>query len=111
VALCVSFGYPLGLPQGGSCTVSVAFEPGAAGPLSAALTFTDNALGSPQSVALSGTGTMSFQQVPGSLTQIAVGADGTVWGLNASQQVYRYDPSEPPHVVGRFSASGEPLEV
>ena len=47
----------------------------------------------------------------GSLTQIAVGADGTVWGLNASQQVYRYDPSEPPHVVGRFSASGEPLEV
>jgi hypothetical protein len=32
-----------------------------------------------------------FQQIPGSLTQVAVGRAG-VWGLNASHQVYRFIP-------------------
>src|ERR1700680_3365134 len=30
-----------------------------------------------------------FQQIPGSLTQVAVGR-AEVWGLNASHQVYRF---------------------
>jgi hypothetical protein len=41
---------------GKTCTISVIFTPAAAGALTASLSITDNATGSPQSVALSGTG-------------------------------------------------------
>lgn len=41
-----------------SCTVTVKFTPTAAGTRTGSLTFSDNAAGSPQSVALSGTGTI-----------------------------------------------------
>jgi len=41
---------------GANCTFSVTFKPTAAGTRTAAVTFTDNAPGSPQSVSLSGTG-------------------------------------------------------
>ncbi len=41
---------------GGSCTVTVVFKPAAVGALSASLSFADNAFGSPQLIALSGTG-------------------------------------------------------
>jgi FlaG/FlaF family flagellin (archaellin) len=41
---------------GASCTISVKFAPAAATPSSAAITITDSATGSPQTVALSGTG-------------------------------------------------------
>jgi subtilase family serine protease len=55
-----------------SCTVTVAFKPTAAGSASATLNFTDNAPSSPQSVALSGTGstpaTVSATVSPTSLT-------------------------------------------
>jgi hypothetical protein len=42
----------------GTCAVSVTFKPWATGSRSASLSFTDNASGSPQTVALSGTGVM-----------------------------------------------------
>ena len=45
------------LPAGQSCTVMVMFAPASAGAKSAALLFSDNVAGSPQSVALNGTGT------------------------------------------------------
>src|SRR5271168_3502135 len=45
------------LAAAASCTVSITFEPTTTGARSADLTFTDNAAGSPQQVALSGTGT------------------------------------------------------
>jgi len=45
------------LAAGASCTVSVEFKPAAAGALTASLSIADNATGSPQTVALSGTGT------------------------------------------------------
>ena len=49
--------YPTGpLPAGASCTISVDFTPQASGPISATLSISDNAAGSPQSVALSGSG-------------------------------------------------------
>ena len=41
----------------GSCTIAILFTPSASGSLSASLSITDNASGSPQTVALSGTGT------------------------------------------------------
>ena len=53
------------LAAGQTCTVSVSFAPTALGPRTATLTVTDGALGSPQTVPLSGTGvaaTLSFTQ-------------------------------------------------
>ncbi|HEV2644978.1 MAG TPA: choice-of-anchor D domain-containing protein [Acidobacteriaceae bacterium] len=41
---------------GGSCTITVSFTPGTAGALAAALSVADNASGSPQSIAIGGTG-------------------------------------------------------
>jgi len=41
---------------GGNCTISVTFTPAVTGTLTAAVTLSDNAAGSPQSVSLSGTG-------------------------------------------------------
>ena len=50
------------LGAGASCTISVPFTPGAKGTRSATLNVNDNASGSPQTVALTGTG--SAQQLP-----------------------------------------------
>ena len=47
------------LAVGASCTISVQFAPNAAGSFAAAVSLTDNAPNSPQSVPLSGTGTNS----------------------------------------------------
>jgi hypothetical protein len=44
---------------GAKCTISVTFTPAASGSLTAALSLTDNATGSPQSVSLAGTGAAS----------------------------------------------------
>jgi len=48
------------LAAGAHCTISVTFTPTADGSRSAVLTVTDNASGSPQSVALSGTGVVGM---------------------------------------------------
>jgi Abnormal spindle-like microcephaly-assoc'd, ASPM-SPD-2-Hydin len=48
-------GGPQGLAVGASCTIGVTFTPTGTDPSSGALTITDNAVDSPQSVALSGT--------------------------------------------------------
>ena len=48
----------------GTCSVTVAFIPNATGPRSATLTFTDNAPNSPQTVTLTGNGTLGGQYVP-----------------------------------------------
>jgi len=47
---------PATLGGGQACTVSVAFRPGTAGSITELLTLTDNAQGSPQALALNGTG-------------------------------------------------------
>jgi hypothetical protein len=53
---------------GAKCSISVTFKPTASGTRSAAVTFTDNASGSPQTVSLSGTGTAPIASVsPSSL--------------------------------------------
>jgi hypothetical protein len=62
---------------GSACTLSVVFTPAAAGALSATITITDNAAGSPQSVALSGTGTaptFTITQQPGGSSSASVTA-------------------------------------
>jgi hypothetical protein len=59
-----------GLDAGASCTISVTFKPENLGPVSASLTITDNGPGSPQSVALSGTGVNSGPNVTLSATSL-----------------------------------------
>jgi Bacterial Ig-like domain (group 3)/FG-GAP-like repeat/Abnormal spindle-like microcephaly-assoc'd, ASPM-SPD-2-Hydin len=56
-----------GLLAGGSCVISVSFQPTKAGPLTGTLSVTDNAPGSPQTVSLSGTGTV-VKLAPSSLS-------------------------------------------
>jgi Abnormal spindle-like microcephaly-assoc'd, ASPM-SPD-2-Hydin len=46
-----------GLASGASCTISVTFTPSATGSVTGTLSVADNALGTPQTVSLSGTGT------------------------------------------------------
>jgi len=58
---------------GGTCTIAILFTPSASGSRSAALTIADSATGSPQTVALSGTGThdVMLTWTPGGTTGIA----------------------------------------
>jgi hypothetical protein len=69
---------------GGNCVISVTFKPASAGALAAAVTLTDNATGSPQSVSLTGTGaTSSASLSPTSVTF----ASEAVGGTSAAQTV------------------------
>jgi hypothetical protein len=67
---------------GGSCTISVAFTPGANGARAATLNIADNATGSPQMVALSGTGGTSsviITVAPGGSTTATTVSGGTAY--------------------------------
>ena len=59
------------IAAGASCIINVTFKPSAAGALSAAVSVADNAAGSPQSVALTGTGTAAAPTVSFSPTSLA----------------------------------------
>jgi hypothetical protein len=48
-----------GLPPGAKCTITLTFTPTQSGPQTAVVTITDNAAGSPQGIALTGTGVAS----------------------------------------------------
>jgi subtilase family serine protease len=56
------------LLSGNSCKVKATFTPSGLGPLTGTLTFTDNAAGSPQAIALSGTGIVQATLAPASTT-------------------------------------------
>lgn len=43
---------------------------------------------------MSGAIDAQFQNLPGALQQISVGADGTVWGLNSAGEIYKYDSQQ-----------------
>jgi Ricin-type beta-trefoil lectin domain len=62
------------LPAGGTCSVTVAFNPAQVGPLSGTLVANDNAFGSPQVVNLAGTGVLT---VPTGWTKIVSALDGS----------------------------------
>ena len=38
---------------------------------------------------------VEWQQLPGALSQISVGFDGTVWGINSTGQIYVFNPHTP----------------
>lgn len=76
---------PNSLAATSSCTISVTFAPSAAGNRTASVSMSDNAAGSPHSVALSGTGTFpagtylsdGFESGLGAWTSIGTGTIGT----------------------------------
>jgi hypothetical protein len=90
------------LEAGASCTISVDFAPQAAGSVSAILSISDNAAGSPQSVALGGTGgTSGISLSPGSLNF----ASQTV-GANSAAQVVTVSNTGTTPVAMTISTAG-----
>jgi hypothetical protein len=72
------------LPAATNCTINVVFTPVAAGPRQASLSVTDNASGSPQTAALSGTGiasSVSFSSSSLTFPNQAVGTSSPVNGV------------------------------
>jgi len=76
----------------GQCVMSIVFKPTQSGTRTGTVTISDNGyFSSSLMINLSGTGA-TWQQVPGLLSQISVGSDGTVWGLNSAGQPYMFNP-------------------
>jgi hypothetical protein len=71
---------------GANCTISVTFKPTKPGPRTASVTITDNGLGSPQSIALSGTGVSSGPNATLSPTSLTF-ATQVVGSTSAGQPV------------------------
>lgn len=63
----------LSIGAGANCTISVTFTPSLPGPRGASVTITDNTMGSPHSVSLSGTGLTSGSNATLSATSMAFG--------------------------------------
>ncbi|HET7215008.1 MAG TPA: SBBP repeat-containing protein [Terriglobia bacterium] len=73
------------LNVGQSCTVSVTFSPTASGARNGALSISDNAAGSPQSVALSGTGDAQFtMSSPSASVTTLIGSGSATFTIGAS---------------------------
>ncbi len=72
---------------GASCTITVTFEPKAAGNLAATLSIADNATGSPQTIALSGTGAAAAAK----LSEASLTFPATAVGKSSSLQVKLLD--------------------
>lgn len=83
-----------GVPPGASCTIRVVFQPSAKGVRTGALTITDNAPDSPQTVALTGTGTV----VPLS-------------PLNVNFGNQRVGTTSPPQTVTLTNTGSTPLSI
>ena len=101
LAQCTSIGV-----EAPSCVFSITFKPTATGPLAGAITFTDNATGSPQTVTLSGTGTAgtaTLTVTPGSLTF----GSQTVSTTSAAQSVTVKNTSTATVNFTGFTISGE----
>jgi hypothetical protein len=90
------------LAVGASCTIAITFKPQAAGTLVASLRVADNAAGSPQTVALSGNGTVTVTLTPASLTF----PDTTVGATSAAQLVTVKNTSAGAVTLGATSISG-----
>jgi archaellum component FlaF (FlaF/FlaG flagellin family) len=93
------------LAAGSSCTISVTFTPGANGARSASLTFTDNAAGSPQSVALSGTGASAAPVVSLSPTSVNFG-NQNVGSASAAQAVTLTNSGTTPLSISSIALTG-----
>lgn len=89
----------------GSCSVSVTFAPAAVGPRTGSLVFTDNAVGSPHTVALSGIG---LPAPVVSLTPAILTFPNTPVGLSsATQTVTLFNQGTASLTVSRIQVSGD----
>jgi hypothetical protein len=70
-----------------ACTIGVTFTPSATGRRTAVLTITDDALGSPQSITLTGTGEASQKQLSLSATVLTLGVSNTGTATSSSVQL------------------------
>jgi len=99
------------LAANASCSISVTFTPAAAGTLTGAITFTDNATASPQQVSLSGTGTAvatpAVSLSPASLTF----ASQTVATTSAAQTITLTNPGAGALSISGIAASGNFAET
>ena len=94
------------LAAGGSCTISVVFTPQANGARTATLNIADNATGSPQMVALSGTGVTS--QV---IIAVAPGGSTTATTVSGGTAYYGLVISGAPGVTGTVQLGCVPSSV
>jgi hypothetical protein len=79
---CLALNNTLGVGQ--SCVVSVTFNPTASGTRTASLSITDNATGSPQTVALTGTGAAAFTLTsPSAVNPALIGDTQTTFVIQA----------------------------
>jgi hypothetical protein len=93
------------LPAGGKCSVNITFTPTARGSRSGSITVTDNALGSPQVVVLTGRGI-----VPGacSLSQTSLSfGDQRVGTSSPPQEVTVSNPGDLPLAITGIEVSGD----
>ncbi len=93
------------LAAGKNCSVSVSFAPTAAGSRSASLVITDNAAGSPQTLAVSGTGIAQTPQalLSGAALSFPATTSGTV---SAAQAVTLSNPGTGPLTIAGISVAG-----
>jgi hypothetical protein len=93
---------PYVLNVGNSCTVTITFMPTGSGSRSGSLSITDSALGSPQTVALSGTGNPVFS--------LSANARSAVTVIGTTSQTFTLSVSAPSSFVNSisFSCSGLP---
>jgi hypothetical protein len=90
------------LAAGASCTIHGHFTPAAAGALTAAVTISDNASGSPQTIALSGTGDTTASL---SSTSLAFGTE-PVGTTSASQSVTLTNTGSAKLIIGSIGVTG-----
>ncbi len=92
-----------GIAAGATCTISVTFSPSALGAVPGTLTFTDDAVSSPQSVALAGAGSPSVTLSSGSVSF----ASTTVGATSAAQTITLKNNLNASLAVGIISVTGD----
>ena len=97
-----------GIDAGAKCTVGVTFSPTAAGTRSGALTFSDNAGNSPQTVSLSGTGYSPVTVSPASLafTSQTVGTTSSAQTVTLKNRLTTSVTISTPASAGDFALAG-----
>lgn len=93
------------LAASASCSVSIVFAPTTTGSRTAKLTFTDSDSTSPQTVALSGTGTSAGNNLTVSPSSLSFGSYG-VGSTSGAQQAYIYNGSSVTDTFSSISISG-----
>jgi hypothetical protein len=96
---------PATLAAGASCTVAVTFSPTGAGSRTASVSLTDNATGSPQSVALTGTGGTPTPAVTLTPSSVSFGAQ-KVGATSAAQAITLKNSGTAPLALTGVSLSG-----